>query len=155
MIPGIETTEEEQQEAAARVDAMEVDDATDMDLDGEPPAPPAPVEYAPPPAPDEESVVPMNQELQRLRQFLKYYTDGIRFIRQIESTVPTLCELLASNVKGEVVESMHFFVEAHRLKMECAEVGVAWFGHLGTDRLMRMTCSFPGRCKENGPQDLG
>ncbi|KAJ3056052.1 Condensin complex subunit [Rhizophlyctis rosea] len=129
MIPGIEPTEGEQSGQSAPVDAMEVDDATDMDVDEQPPAPPAPVEPAPPPAPDEESVVPMNQELQRLRQFLKYYTDGIRFIRQVKSMVATLCELLASNVKGEVVESMHFFVEAHRLKMECAEEGVKKMVH--------------------------
>ncbi|KAJ3043566.1 Condensin complex subunit [Rhizophlyctis rosea] len=138
MIPGIETEDSEPAEPQPTEtgDAMDVDA---MDVDDEPAAPQAEPEKQPPPqqpeqTPGEESAsieasVSVNQELARLRQFLKYYTDGIRFIRQIDSLVPTLCELLASNVKGEVVESMHFFVEAHRFQMECAKEGVKKMVH--------------------------
>lgn len=62
------------------------------------------------------------QELRTLRTLLKYYKDGIRFIRQIEAVVPTMCELLASNAKGEVIEAMNFFVVAYKYRMECATV---------------------------------
>ena len=66
--------------------------------------------------------MPTDAELGNLRGLLRYYTDGLQFINLIESAVPHLIALLASNAKGEVVEAMHFFVMAHRYEMECAQV---------------------------------
>ena len=66
--------------------------------------------------------MPSEEELRNLRGLLRYYTDGIAFIKQFESAVPLLVNLLASSVKGEVVEAMRFFVMAYRYEMECAQV---------------------------------
>jgi condensin complex subunit 1 len=68
--------------------------------------------------------MPSEEELRNLRGLLRYYTDGIVFIKQFESAVPLLVNLLASSVKGEVVEAMRFFVMAYRYEMECAQVNV-------------------------------
>ncbi|KNC98205.1 condensin subunit YCS4 [Spizellomyces punctatus DAOM BR117] len=80
------------------------------------------------------TLIPGEQELRNLRGLLKYYRDGIRFIRQIEAVVPTMCELLASNTKGEVIEAMNFFVTAHRYEMECATMGVRKMVHKVWDK---------------------
>lgn len=63
-----------------------------------------------------------DKELVQNLTLLQYYTAGIVFIRQVESAVPHLITLLASNTKGEVVEAMHFFVVSFRFEMECAMV---------------------------------
>ena len=63
-----------------------------------------------------------DKELVQYITLLQYYTAGIVFIKQIENAVPHLITLLASNTKGEVVETMHFFVIAYRFEMECAMV---------------------------------
>ncbi|KAI8855085.1 non-SMC mitotic condensation complex subunit 1-domain-containing protein [Chytridium lagenaria] len=63
-------------------------------------------------------------ELQNLRRFLKYYSEGITFFKQMNAASSTFCELLASNVKAEVIEVMKFFVVAYNFDMECSKVGV-------------------------------
>ena len=73
----------------------------------------------------------LKEELKTLQAFLKYYTDGITFIKQIESIVPHMISLLSSNSKGEVVEAMKFFVMAHRFEMESAEVRRLCFANVG------------------------
>ncbi|KAI8826762.1 non-SMC mitotic condensation complex subunit 1-domain-containing protein [Fimicolochytrium jonesii] len=80
------------------------------------------------------TLVAGEEELRTLRGFMKYYKDGIRFVKQIEDLVPTMCQLLASNVKGEVVEAMNFFVVAHQYQMECANVGVRQMVHKVWDK---------------------
>lgn len=70
-----------------------------------------------------------NVELQRMRGLIKYYEDGIYFIKQIVSAVPCLCELLASSIKSEVVEAMRFFVVAFRYEIEAAWDGVRKMVH--------------------------
>jgi condensin complex subunit 1 len=66
--------------------------------------------------------MPTEAELRNLRGLLRYYSDGISFIKQFESAVPLLVNLLASNIKGEVVEAMRFFVMAYRYEIESAQV---------------------------------
>ncbi|KAJ3196388.1 Condensin complex subunit [Irineochytrium annulatum] len=61
------------------------------------------------------------QEYVRLTRFHKYYSDGLRFLLQIENACPILCELMASNTKTEVIEAMKFFVCAHSFGMECSK----------------------------------
>ncbi|KAJ3406921.1 Condensin complex subunit [Chytriomyces hyalinus] len=63
------------------------------------------------------------QELISLRRFLKYYSDGIRFLRQIKTAMPIICELLASNTKTEVIECMRFLSVAFRYEMDLAKEG--------------------------------
>ncbi|KAI9102612.1 non-SMC mitotic condensation complex subunit 1-domain-containing protein [Phlyctochytrium arcticum] len=79
--------------------------------------------------PREDVTPPGEQELRNLRNLLKYYKDAIRFVKQIENLIPTMCELLASNAKGEVIEAMNFFMVAHRYQMECAAIGVKKMVH--------------------------
>jgi condensin complex subunit 1 len=70
--------------------------------------------------PPEDTGTP--EEYAALSRFLKYYSDGIRFCKQIKNAVPTLCELMTSNTKTEVVEAMKFFVTAYKLDIEGAKV---------------------------------
>jgi condensin complex subunit 1 len=62
------------------------------------------------------------QDLQSARALMRYYGDATRFCLIIQSAVPTLCDLLASTTKIEVVEAMNFFVIAKGYGMEFAEV---------------------------------
>jgi hypothetical protein len=63
-----------------------------------------------------------NAELYQLQKLLVYYQDGAKFIGLVESTCKTMCELLSSTVKSEVVAAMKFFVVCHRFDMEIANV---------------------------------
>ncbi|KAJ3103470.1 Condensin complex subunit [Phlyctochytrium planicorne] len=74
------------------------------------------------------------RELANLRSFLKYYSDGITFFKQLNSASSTLCELLASNVKAEVIEVMRFFVVAYGYGMECSKDGVRKMIHKVWDK---------------------
>ena len=65
-----------------------------------------------------------------LRGRKRYYTEALRFINQIESAVPTLCELLVSTTKTEVLESMRFFRTAYEYNILSAEVGIKTMLHL-------------------------
>ncbi|ORY51018.1 ARM repeat-containing protein [Rhizoclosmatium globosum] len=62
-------------------------------------------------------------ELASLRKFLKYYSDGVRFLRQIKTAMPILCELLSSNTKTEVIECMRFFTIAFKYDLVLAKDG--------------------------------
>jgi hypothetical protein len=61
-------------------------------------------------------------ELQNLRRFMKYYSDGIKFLKQILDAIPLLCDLMASNTKTEVIECMRFFVVAYHFDIVGAKV---------------------------------
>jgi len=69
---------------------------------------------------DEE--VPTERHIKIAELFIRSYEDGIEFIHLIEDAVPTMCKLLASTSKPEVLEVMDFFVRIHYYQMECAEV---------------------------------
>lgn len=66
----------------------------------------------------------------RLRLTKKYYADALRFINQIESAIPTLCQLLVSTTKTEVLESMRFFRTAYEYNVASADVGIKTMLHL-------------------------
>lgn len=70
------------------------------------------------------------QEIMRLRLTKKYYTDALQFINQIEGAIPTLCQLLASTSKSEVLESMKFFRTAYEYDIESSEKGIKQMLHL-------------------------
>lgn len=60
--------------------------------------------------------------LTRLRLTKKYYADAIAFIEQLNRGMDVVEDLLASTVKGEVLEAMEFFKVASQYKIEAAHV---------------------------------
>lgn len=64
----------------------------------------------------------------------RYYTDATQFVRHLESVIPTLCQLLSSTVKTEVVDVIDFFVEAYLYRLDGAEVGIRRMMHLVWER---------------------
>jgi condensin complex subunit 1 len=70
------------------------------------------------------------ERITRLRLTKKYYADALRFINQIESAVPILCQLLVSTSKSEVLEAMRFFRTAYEYNIASAESGIKTMLHL-------------------------
>lgn len=66
----------------------------------------------------------------RLRLTKKYYADALKFINQIESAIPTLCQLLVSTNKSEVLEAMRFFRTAYEYNVASADIGIKTMLHL-------------------------
>ncbi|KAK8845335.1 hypothetical protein IAR55_006048 [Kwoniella newhampshirensis] len=66
----------------------------------------------------------------KLRLTKKYYGDALRFINQIESAIPTLCQLLVSTTKTEVLEAMRFFRVAYEYDIASADQGIKTMLHL-------------------------
>jgi len=62
-------------------------------------------------------------EILHLRLRKKYYVEALNFIRQIEGAMETMCNLLGSTNKPEVLEAMEFFRVAHEYKFSTAMVG--------------------------------
>ncbi|OAV87380.1 hypothetical protein PTTG_05731 [Puccinia triticina 1-1 BBBD Race 1] len=71
-----------------------------------------------------------SQELMKLRLTKKYYADAIQFIHILHNAVPAIEKLLASKVKAEVLEAIHFFKTAWTYKLQGAEAGVKRMVHL-------------------------
>ena len=61
-------------------------------------------------------------DLTQLRSLLRYYTDGLLFCKLISNTVPTMCQILQSSKKAEVVESMNYFVTLQMFGLTSANV---------------------------------
>ncbi|KAL1919463.1 uncharacterized protein VTP21DRAFT_2156 [Calcarisporiella thermophila] len=70
------------------------------------------------------------EDYMKLQLMRRFYVDAIRFIEQIHSAIPVLCQLLASTNKAEVMEAMDFFVVALSYKIELAEDGIKKMLHL-------------------------
>lgn len=70
------------------------------------------------------------QTIMRLRLTKKYYSDALKFINQVETAIPTLCQLLVSTNKSEVLESMRFFRTAYEYNVNGAEQGIKTMLHL-------------------------
>ena len=60
----------------------------------------------------------------------QYYTDAIKFVTLINSVIPTICLLLSSTTKSEVIEVMEFLVDAHIYKLEKSKEGIRKMLHL-------------------------
>ncbi|CAG8557907.1 14373_t:CDS:10 [Ambispora leptoticha] len=71
-----------------------------------------------------------NDVLTKLQLTKRFYADAVRFIHQIHTAIPTLCVLLASTNKAEVLEAIEFFVAAHTYKIEKASEGIKKMVHL-------------------------
>ncbi|KAJ3100089.1 Condensin complex subunit [Physocladia obscura] len=100
-------------------DPEEQDDDDDEENSGENPKTTISVENN---ETSEPKAVNLN-ELISLRKFLKYYSDGVRFLKQMKTAMPILCELLSSNTKTEVIECMKFFSIAYKYEMDLAKDG--------------------------------
>jgi len=62
------------------------------------------------------------QDITRMRLNKKYFSDALNFIDQIEGAMDTMCKLLGSTSKAEVLEVMDFLRTAYVLKFESAAV---------------------------------
>ena len=62
--------------------------------------------------------------LTRLQLTRKYYLEAIKFIEVIQSATPTICQLLSSKNKSEVIEAMDYFVIIDAYKIESARTGI-------------------------------
>ena len=65
-----------------------------------------------------------SEMLTRLQLTRKYYLEALRFIEILHDATPTVCQLLSSKNKSEVVEAMDFFVILDAYKIESARVGI-------------------------------
>ena len=74
-----------------------------------------------------EQVVPnaeTSESLARLQLTRRYYTEALGFIQVLNSAVPTICQLLSSKNKSEVIEAMDFFVVADAYRLEASRTGI-------------------------------
>ncbi|KAJ2741405.1 condensin complex non-SMC subunit Cnd1 [Coemansia sp. BCRC 34301] len=60
----------------------------------------------------------------------RYYRDALHFVYQLQEAQPLLLQLLGSTNKGEVMESMDFFVTAVRFRVDGAQEGIRRMSHL-------------------------
>ncbi|KAJ1921733.1 condensin complex non-SMC subunit Cnd1 [Mycoemilia scoparia] len=60
----------------------------------------------------------------------RYYRDAMYFVRQVQGAIPTLCDLLGSTNKQEVMEGINFFVAAARYRIAGAQQGIRRMSHL-------------------------
>ncbi|RKP34889.1 non-SMC mitotic condensation complex subunit 1-domain-containing protein [Dimargaris cristalligena] len=110
-------------------EGVELDESEDsMELDEGTPAPTPSAEVEEPVLPGiSEETLALFTQLQ-LQQ--RYYKDALRFVYQLSDAIPTLCQLLGSTHKAEVMESMDFFVAAYHYKIDRAVEGVRKMVHL-------------------------
>ncbi|KAG6901621.1 hypothetical protein C0995_009894 [Termitomyces sp. Mi166 len=71
-------------------------------------------------------------KLLQLRLKKKYYGEALNFIRQIEGAMETMCDLLGSTHKAEVIEAIEFFRVSHEYHFESAKacIGIKKMVHL-------------------------
>lgn len=69
-------------------------------------------------------------KMQQLVLLRKFHTDAIKFIQQLHAAVPTICQLLSSKSKPEVLEAMDFLVMAYNYKIQAAQEGIRKMLHL-------------------------
>ena len=62
--------------------------------------------------------------ISKLQLTRKYYTEAVRFIELLHSATPTVCQLLSSKNKSEVIEAMDFFVIIDAYRVEAARMGI-------------------------------
>lgn len=62
------------------------------------------------------------EEYTQLKLKKRYYAEGLNFIRQVETSMKIIEDLLASKSKAEVLEAMDFFRVAHEYQFDGADV---------------------------------
>lgn len=71
-----------------------------------------------------------SEELEGLYKKQRYYQDAIKFVEQINQTIPIMIQLLASKTKSDVIECIQFFVEAFEHGVIEAQTGLKSMVHL-------------------------
>lgn len=64
------------------------------------------------------------EEEKKLEKVIAFYSDGMQFITKIHHAMPVVSKLLGSKVNADVLESIQFFVTAHRFHIENAVEGI-------------------------------
>lgn len=61
---------------------------------------------------------PNEEEIRKLQGFLRFYTEGVRFIETVHTASSITTQLLGSKNKSEVIEAMDFFkcLDIHRIE---------------------------------------
>ena len=60
--------------------------------------------------------------MKQLKKQKKYYIESIHFIKEIESSIGVLCQLLGSKNASDILETIDFFVTATNFGVEQAQV---------------------------------
>ena len=91
--------------------------------------------------------------LTRFRLTKRYIADALQFIREIESAMDVVGQLLGSTSKAEVLEAIEFFKVAHEYQMFGASVGLSIF--IISRHLRRLSIMAPkGWHQEDAAPDL-
>lgn len=123
-----EQSEEDVEMTKAERDESETAKQTEQDEDESSRETSAPTEALQPAAPEASTangagkIVISAEKMQQLTLMKKFHTDAIKFIQQIHSAVPIICQLLSSKSKQEVLEAMDFLVTAYEYKVKSASV---------------------------------
>jgi condensin complex subunit 1 len=114
---------EEKQNADANVDTALLDDATVVDNEPKPIAEMTDEEKAAivQKAAAEAATAEMLNKLQLTK---RYYTEALKFIEVLHSASSSVCQLLSSKNKSEIIEAMDFFVILDAYKIETARTGI-------------------------------
>nr|XP_019006310.1 condensin complex subunit 1 [Kwoniella mangroviensis CBS 8507]OCF69771.1 condensin complex subunit 1 [Kwoniella mangroviensis CBS 8507] len=88
--------------------------------------------------------------IHKLRLTKKYYSDALKFINQLEGAIPTLCQLLVSTTKTEVLEAMRFFRIAYEYDLQSNEIGIKTMLHLIWTKDNNSTVPAPTTSNEDG-----
>jgi condensin complex subunit 1 len=62
--------------------------------------------------------------LNKLQLTKRYYTEALKFVDVLQTASATVCQLLSSKNKSEVIEAMDFFVMLDAYRIETARVGI-------------------------------
>jgi len=66
-------------------------------------------------------------KMQQLKLQRKYYADALELIRWLDNAAPSLCNLLGSTSKAEVLEAMEYFRVAYEYHLDTAPVRYSRF----------------------------
>ena len=114
---------EKAEQADASVDQALLDDPTLMEEDPKEPPHLTPEQQAQIVKKAAEDAA-TSELMTRLQLTRKYYVEAIRFIEVLHGANPTICQLLSSKNKSEVIEAMDFFVVMDTYKIEVARSGI-------------------------------
>jgi condensin complex subunit 1 len=109
-----ETDEEEEDEKDA--DEEQEEEAEGNEGDDSTPAAPE--------DPEEEQETPLQKEHTQKKKLLEFFVSAVRFIRQMEATIPMLAQLLGSRCVSDVQATLRFLVKAFAFKLPGAKTGI-------------------------------
>jgi condensin complex subunit 1 len=116
--PGLAETAE----GEAKVDSDLLDDATQIDSAS--PEKPMNEEEKSAAIRKAQDDAATSEAIGKLQLTKKYYSEALRFIESVHEASETVCQLLSSKNKSEVIEAMDFFVVIDAYKVETARIGI-------------------------------